>query len=265
MAGAPISHVLIVAGPSGAGKSAFLSELAAGRLPDEILCHLPESAETWDEICSIRTQWRPLFDGRASAEPLSGVAVHYDVTSMWLHLDTKLERDPFWVMLDHCAAATVVKIRPTPKRLMRQWIHVHLGADRMWWARGMARWTEFTTRTIVRLRPWIARLIGPEPSLPSGSWQHRLLMALDTRVLVNSHALRSFRFYRDDGANVGRIMRSWNSVIAARLNGRPTKYVELAPDRSSKIAKTFRWRVVKVRTRGAAPAVAPIIAATGVR
>lgn len=278
MAGASISHVLIVAGPSGAGKSAFLRELAAGRLSEEILHHLPDSAETWEEVCSIRSEWRLLFDGRTSAEPLSGVAVHYDVTSMWLHLKTRLGRDPFWAMLDHCAEVTVVKIRPTHRRLMRQWIHAHLGADRMWSARGRALWIELTTKTLVRLRPWIARLIGSQSSLPPNSWQHRLLTALDIRVIAKLHALKSFRFYREDQASARRMMRSWDRVIAARLNGLPTKYVELAPDDSSKIAKTFRWHVVKVSTARdgrAAPAgaevgalptvVAPVTAAIGVR
>lgn len=256
MAGASISHVLIVAGPSGAGKSAFLKELAAGRLPQEIARHLPDNSHNWPEVYSNKkADWRPLLTRGDGGAPLSGLAVHYDITLMWMALDRALERDPFWDILEACEAATVVNIRPTRERLQQQWIRAHLRTRWPWAAHYKAVWTEFIATTLTRLRPWIAGLSGPGPDPSSATWQNRLLKAWDFHVLVRRHAVKVFPFYRGDGTNVEQMMQAWDRVTATLLAGVPTTHIELAPDRSSKIAKRLRWRVVAVSPQGGRRAV----------
>lgn len=237
MAGASISHVLIVAGPSGAGKSAFLRELAAGRLPDDIARHLPDNAHNWREVYSNRhAEWWPLIDRDAGAERVAGLAVHYDVTLMWMHLDRALEHDPFWTMLQNCEAATVVNIRPTPKRLLKQWIFAHLGVTRMW----AAHCKTFCTAAYARV------LLGLHAAFHRHDWS--LLRFVKNREEVLERRIRKFRwfhFYRGSG-NVERMMHSWHSVATDKLGTLPVTHIEIAPHRKARIAKAPRWRVLKV-------------------
>lgn len=253
MAGASISHVLIVAGPSGAGKTAFLRELAAGRLQQEILRHLPDDSHTWREVFSNEeTAWRPLLSRDAGTEQIAGLAVHYDVTLMWMALDRALEVDPFWEMLKTCEAATVVNIRPTRIRLLRQWIPAHLGVSWLWAAHCKAWYSASYAKALLGLR---ARFSGRD---------FGLLRFLKEREELLERRIRKFNwfhFYRGPG-NVERMMRSWDSVAAAKLGDLPVTQIEIAPC-ETEVAKTFRWRVLGVAAAAQPLAAPPLTAAAG--
>jgi hypothetical protein len=237
MAGASISHVLIVAGPSGAGKSAFLSELAAGRLPQEIACHLPDGSHTWREVFSnAPADWRPLLRPNAGTEQVSGITVHYDVTLMWTALDRALERDPFWDVLKSCEAVTVINIRPTRKRLLRQWIYARLGVRRLWAAHCQTLCSASYATALLRLR---ARFAGRDLGLL------RCLREQEESLERRIRKFNWFHFYRGPG-NVKRMMRSWNRVAARKLSDLPVTHIEIAPHRGTTIALAPRWRVVRV-------------------
>ncbi len=239
MAGASISHVLIVAGPSGAGKSAFLSELAAGRLPEDIARHLPDDSHTWREVYSNnRSEWQPLLSREAGAARVSGLAVHYDVTLMWMALDRALEQDPFWDMLKTCDAATVVNIRPTRKRLLRQWIFAHLKVRWLWMAHCKTLCSASYARSLLRLR---ARFAGRDLGLLGFLKEGEEL--LERRI----RKFDWFHFYRRPG-NVKRMMRSWDRVAARKLGDLPVTHIAIAPC-NTPVAKTFRWRIVDIDQR----------------
>jgi hypothetical protein len=252
MAGASISHVLIVAGPSGAGKSAFLSELAAGRLPPEIAHHLPEGAHTWREVwCNRPHEWQP-FIGGAKAP---GIAVHYDITLKWLSLEQSLEQDPFWDLLQHCEAATVVNIRPTRRRLLRQWVRAHLGLDSVWAVHRKRLLSALSHRALPALRR--LRTARPNRRKPHFNRYPRRIRFLKhwDRMLerVQFSLSPSFDFYRRPGG-IEQMLRSWDAIAAHKLDGVPARQIELAPSSDGAIAKTFRWRVVEVSEAPKRPA-----------
>jgi hypothetical protein len=246
MAGASISHVLIVAGPSGAGKSAFLRELAAGRLQPDILAHLPASSETWREVwCNRRHEWGPLLTPEENAPTLPGIAVHFDITFKWMMLRAALELDPFWQVLGKCQAVTVVNIRPPHERLVDQWTQAHLGVRDVWSVRRKTLLAAWSPRLLAALRKLRKR--APKRK----RWQYprpvRFLKHLD-RGLQNCAipTIDSFNFYRSPG-NIETMLRSWDAVLAAKTATLPIKRIELTPDSAAEIARTFRWRVVAVQ------------------
>jgi hypothetical protein len=248
MSAASISHVLIVAGPSGAGKSAFLRELAAGRLPQEIACHLPDGSRTWREVwCNKPDQWQPLIDPQEPAAKIAGIAVHYDITWKWLCLDQALEQDPFWDLLQHCAAATVVNIRPSRRRLLRQWMHAHVGVDSAWSVYRKRVLGALSGRALSALRRLrTARPHERKPHINRYPRPIRFLRHCDRMLQRFQFSLSpSFDVYCRPGS-LERMLRAWDAVAASKLDGLPSRQIQLAPAPDCEIGKTFNWLVVDV-------------------
>jgi len=245
MSGACVSHVLIVAGPSGAGKSAFLSELAAGRLQGEIQQLLPEGASTWREVWNnLREHWEPLL-ARGHLDPkVPGIAVHYDITLQWLFLNGNLDRDPFWEVLKQSEAVTLVNIRPSRKRLLRQWMHHHLGVRSLWMAHWKKAVAVCASRLLSRLRRFRTKFVRRKQQW---RYPHRIRFlrhvdrALESRLLP--HQIPSFDFYCVR-RSVETMLESWDAVTTAKLAAMPVTRIELVPDDRSEVAKAFRWQIV---------------------
>lgn len=257
MADASITHVLIVAGPSGAGKSAFLRELAAGQLPAEIARHLPDNAQSWREVwCNRPTEWQPFIDLGRSAGKVPGIAVHYDITLKWLDLDQALERDPFWDLLRHCEAATVVNIRPSRQRLLRQWMHAHVGVDSVWSVyrkRAIGALSGTALSALRRLRT--ARPHSRKPHINRYPRHVRFLKHWDRFLQRFQFSLSpSFDFYCRPGG-IQKMLRSWDAVVTAKLRGLPVRQIELEPA-SDAVATAFRWRIVDVADNPSEPPAA---------
>lgn len=241
-----IKHALIVAGPSGAGKTAFLRALTDGRLPPQIRAHLPANAETWRNICSITQQqdWKALIAN--GAPPVAGVALHYDMTSMWFRHRPDFGRDPVWQILDHCDAVTLVTIRPSPERLLEQWCHAHLGNQTGWdilWKKLRAAGPAFTVKLIRMLRKPVGSDVPQRWRYPR---KLRLLKRLDLRLReIRMPSTRSLNFYQGPG-NIETMLHRWEQTIGARLSSRPVKRVDLTPDPNGKIGSAPAWRVIDV-------------------
>ena len=244
--------MLIVAGPSGAGKSAFLTELAAGRLQGDIQQLLPEGASTWREVLNnLPDHWEPLLARGCHDPKVPGIAVHYDITLQWLLLKGKLGRDPFWEVLKRSQAVTLINIRPSRKRLLRQWMHHHIGVRN----REVAHWKKAVaicaSHLLARLRRLRTRFVRRKQQ-----WRYpqriRFLRhvdrALESRLLPRQ--IPSFDFYCAR-RSVETMFESWDAVTTARLAAMPVTRIELIPDDRSEIARVFRWQIVAVQAAAA--------------
>jgi len=253
-------HALIVAGPSGAGKSSLLRELHAGDLAPHVRRHLPPGAQSWPVVFSNRPQeWQPFLSDLDAASTTAGFAVHYDITTMWRMLNQELEHDPFWQVLRRCEAVTLIVMRPTPRRLLDQWSHAHLGVRGLW--RVHAR--RLLAASAPLLRACIRRLrIAKHPRIPNRARFPRPIRFL-RRV---DRALRSYRlrpaeifdFYPHRG-RVEQMLRSWNDVATAKTGALPVSRIELVPDPATEIGKTFGWQVqaIAAMERASAPERTP--------
>ena len=245
MSGESVSHVL--AGPSGAGKTAFLRELAAGRLQDEIQQLLPEGANTWREVWNnLREHWEPLLARDRLDAKVAGIAVHYDITLQWLLLNGNLDRDPFWEVLKRSEAVTLVNIRPSRKRLLRQWMHHHLGVRSLWMAHSKKAIAICAWRLLSRLRRLRTKFVRRKKQW---RYPHRIrylkyvdrALALESQVLAQEFPAFDFYCVR---RNVDSMLDSWDAVTAAKLAAMRVTRIELAPDDRSEIARAFRWQIV---------------------
>jgi hypothetical protein len=242
MPGSSIAHALIVAGPSGAGKSAFLRELAANRLPKDITSLLPADAHTWREVwCNRKEDWQPLIDGDHGTAKVPGIAVHFDITTKWVFLREAFERDPFWEVVKQCDSATLINIRPSRARLLRQWVHAHLGVRSIW----MAYWKTGSASVAARLRIQLRRLrIRSRRRYPKPlRFLQRVERALVSRLLT--YQTPFFNVYRSR-RQFERMLHSWDDIIAAKLAAIPVTRIQIAPDDDAEIAKIFQWKVVSV-------------------
>ncbi|NJM91697.1 MAG: hypothetical protein HC861_02695 [Rhodospirillaceae bacterium] len=237
--------MLIVAGPSGAGKTAFLTELAAGRLQDDIQQLLPEGASTWREVWNNRREhWEPLLARDHLDAKVAGHCRHYDITLQWLQLNGNLDRDPFWEVLKRSEAVTLVNIRPSRRRLLRQWMHHHLGVRSLWMAHSKKAVAICASHLLSRLRRLRTKFVRRKQQW---RYPHRIRFlehvdrALESRLL--SHELPSFDFYCVR-RNVETMLDSWDAVTAAKLAAMRVTRIELTPDDRSEVAKAFRWQIV---------------------
>lgn len=238
-------HVLLLAGPSGAGKSAFLNELRAGRVAPEIVRHLPQGAERWPQ-CSRPAEYEAFL---AQSAGQTGLVIHHDITQAWRRTKHDLASHSIWRVLSRCDAVTLICIRPTRRRLMD---HYTRGRLRMPW------WQVHARRLLTPVGRLALRIIRPlrrvphrrkpdRPRYPRPLWFLKYLDRAIRRHLRRHKAgwTGHFDFYRRRG-NLERMMRTWEDAAASAMAGLPITRVNLAPDPTGPVGRSFRWRLERV-------------------
>jgi hypothetical protein len=247
MPNARISHALIVAGPSGAGKSTFLRELTAGRLAPEIRAHLPQHVATWPEIESHRLpDWQPLLQPGGDAPAIDGIAVHYDITLAWHRQEHDFKRDPFWQVLNNCAAATWVEIRPPGNRLIAQWCRAHMNAPGVAAIR-LRQLGAGAARAALSIMRRLRRQVG---TASAPHWRYprllRFLKQIDLKLRgVTVKPTDTLDFYRHRG-NIEQLLQTWDEATVDIAGPRLVKRIELAPNRGSRIGIDASWQLAAV-------------------
>jgi hypothetical protein len=162
----------------------------------------------------------------------------------WLFLNGNLDRDPFWEVLKQSEAVTLVNIRPSRKRLLRQWMHHHLGVRSLWMAHWKKAVAVCASRLLSRLRRFRTKFVRRKQQW---RYPHRIRFlkhvdrALESRLLP--HQIPSFDLYRAR-RSVETMLESWDAVTTAKLAAMPVTRIELVPDDRSEVAKAFRWQIV---------------------
>jgi energy-coupling factor transporter ATP-binding protein EcfA2 len=121
LAGARITHLLIVSGPTGSGKSTFLQQLAGGRLPSDLTRALPPGAPSWPQTNGAVLMGSPLRleHGSGGGAQLPGLVLHFDILRPF-ETERTYETDEAMAIASLADRVTAVAISPPAEQLASQ-------------------------------------------------------------------------------------------------------------------------------------------------
>jgi hypothetical protein len=117
-----IKQLVVVAGPQAAGKSTFMSHLALGRLPGELMSHIPPSAVSWVQTDAKRFLNRSSETHSAAGQPkaLPGLIFHYSLIRGGRLTTQNFTSDPALEIQQISDEILFITIVPPPERLVSQ-------------------------------------------------------------------------------------------------------------------------------------------------
>ena len=226
-----LRHAIVVAGPSGAGKNALIERLVSGEMQADVLAALqlrPREAMLIAEL--DHALWMPqvleMPEGRTPV-------MHYDMTHTGLAFSDGFERDPAFQILRMAETVTIVNLRPSRDRLIRQWGAAHLKVRAVWQVR--------LRYALDALAQAIHRTIGKVPHStrrPRFLW--RAIGRRSKRWLILNRRVGSLYLQRN---GLARLYRSWDRFVGHAEGWTQVRQIDLQPDPDSPIGtEAMRWQ-----------------------
>jgi hypothetical protein len=192
-----IKHLILVAGPQAAGKSTFMGQLASGRLPEELMGHIPAGAANWVHTDAKRFLDRTPETHSAAGLPkaLPGLVFHYSLIRRGRLDIESFAGDPALEILRLADEVLIISIVPPPARLVRQFAE-----------RALEEQAQKSKRPLRRLQ----RLITGEGFSPMTTRQSRVFELYQSAGWLE-------RLYRDWEAYVETCRHTKKNVQAIRV------------------------------------------------
>ncbi len=236
-----IGHLLVVTGASGAGKSTFVEQMLSGTLREDVAAQLPVEAKNWTRVKA--GDCKAFFAAAPhNQEQIPGLMLDYDMSRKVARRDG-YENDPAMQLLLAAGKITVVNLRPSVDRMVRQLVRRDSGVLT----------ANMDNIEMEKLRWRVARLARAVLSPLAKTIPHKLVGQLKRSstlsqawggLQVQRSLLRKLRRYQHEGW-LDEIYRHWQAhldTLAAK--GKTIEQIYLEPEAGAQVGTGYHWRHV---------------------